>query len=447
MSRDIKKPEIKLLIPEILIPLLDELDINPPEIVGYKRSRMEYLISTILTHKQDKHAGAYSVLNMKYLINVVPRANYYMKYLHDAGIVEWKNYSVGRNSRLYRLKKQYDGHTEEIVLKDEKLLGRIRKSREKMTTYNSTSYPELRKYVESVTMDFQAARHTIEEKYQYNLIASNSNAEPRRTYSYGEVIKIEARQMSFKVSPTNGRLNTNFTRLPNELVCTLTIDGNHLVELDMANSQPLLAAGIFDPHPGVEQIMRSVIGNQLTTNIIGLQLSRSKDGIMYTDLVTSAEFYDYMMAKFTEKGIPFIDRDDFKDKLFTVFYGRNGSIHYSDGVKIFREEFPNVFRVFWAIKHGYHNQLPILLQIIESHTFLDCVCPQILRAYPNIPFITKHDSLLPVETLVNPVKEDFERLVSDAIEQVIGLKPVLRWKSSGQSSTILPVFEEKISHT
>ena len=33
-----------------------------------KRSRIMYLLSTILSHKQDKHPGAWSVLKMEYQI-------------------------------------------------------------------------------------------------------------------------------------------------------------------------------------------------------------------------------------------------------------------------------------------------------------------------------------------------------------------------------------------
>ena len=447
MSKNTKTVVNKLLIPELLIAFLDNLDKNPPQIVGYKRCRMEYIISTILTHKQEKHNGSYSVLNMRCLRDVVPLAHKYLYLLRDRGVIEWKEYSAGRNSRLYREKAPYKGHIIEIVLTDTDLLNRMRGCKKRRFVKNTTMYPELRRYVESVSMNFEAARYTVEEHYQYNLLKENDNAEARRTYSYGEINKLEAGQIFFSVSSTNGRLNTNFTRLPRELVWTLTIDGNHLAELDMANSQPFDAAGIFDPRPRVEQIMMRTIGSSLTMGIKKLELKGCRDVILYTDLVTSAEFYPYMMSKFEVRGIPFVDKDDFKDKLFTVFYGENNSIYYADGVRLFSELFPNVYMVFYHIKQRQHNTLAILFQRIESYVYLNCVCPQVLTAFPGLPFITKHDSLLPVESLISPIRDDFTRVVSDVIEREIGLRPYLRWKAQNRSSTTFPQYSRDFSTT
>jgi hypothetical protein len=84
------------------------------------------------------------------------------------------------------------------------------------------------------------------------------------------------------------------------------------------------------------------------------------------------------------------------------------------------------------IKEVEYNRLSILLQIIESYTILDCVCQQVISTYPDLPFITKHDSLLPVEKKSNGNRYGFETLVSGTIEQVLGIKPTLRWKEPRQ---------------
>jgi hypothetical protein len=52
----------------------------------------------------------------------------------------------------------------------------------------------------------------------------------------------------------------------------------------------------------------------------------------------------------------------------------------------------------------------------------------VISVYPELPFLTKHDSLLPVEIKLNGNKVDFEKLVAGTIEQVLGIKPTLKLK-------------------
>jgi len=234
----------------------------------------------------------------------------------------------------------------------------------------------------------------------------------------------------FWLSTSNGRLNSNFTRLPSELVQYLTIDGNHLIELDCTNSQPLIAASLFDPTPDVEYIMEEFLDKQKTSYIIRLGIADMPDFKYYLSLVSDANFYNFMMDEFKKNNIKFNDREDFKNQIFTVFFGKNNSIHYSPAVRLFGSIFPSMLNGFELIKEVKHNKLSILLQKIESHTFLDCVTPKVILKYPELPFITKHDSLLPVEIKLNGQKDEFQKLVSETIENVIGIRPTLRWKSS-----------------
>src|ERR1035437_5017940 len=97
-----KKKGHNITIDVDLIPKMKEFEKNPPPISWFKISRMEYLISLIITHKQDKHPGAYSLLNMQYMQNVVPQANDYLDFLLDKNIIERINYLAGRNSYMYR---------------------------------------------------------------------------------------------------------------------------------------------------------------------------------------------------------------------------------------------------------------------------------------------------------------------------------------------------------
>ena len=60
----------KLLLPQKLMTWFVDIEQQPPKITGFSIERMQYIVSTIVKHPQDKHPGAYSLLNMRYL-NVI----------------------------------------------------------------------------------------------------------------------------------------------------------------------------------------------------------------------------------------------------------------------------------------------------------------------------------------------------------------------------------------
>ncbi len=414
------------LIPVNLIPKMKEIENNPPKIIGFSISRLQYLISLILTLKQDDHPGAWSVLNMQYMENVVRYAGKYMIFLRDQKIIEYKNYFAGRNSRLYRLVDE--GKTEYRAITDKKLIFRIEKNRQKIRLRNSKKYPALNKYIHRVGINYNAALKTIEKTYHKNIIEGNKKAESRRTFSLSEIDKIQAGEIYIKVNPTNKRLDSNYTRLPGELVQHLTIDGKPLTEIDIKNSQPFFAACLFNPTPEILNVMNRVLGHRLTILAISLQISECKDVKLYKSLVTSGEFYNYMMNKFKENGILFKDRQDFKEQLFTIFFGEISAKRYSKTVRLFAKEFPNVQILFETIKKDEYNLLAILLQNIESYVILDNVAQKILFELSGIPFITKHDSLLPAGILSSDKPDQVKKIMLSTIKEVTGLMPQVRIK-------------------
>lgn len=415
------------LIAVNLIPKMKEFEQTPPQIIGFSISRVQYLISLILALKQDDHPGAWSVLNMQYMENVVRYAGKYMIFLRDQKVIEYKNGYAGRNSRLYRLVNE--GKTEYRAITDKKLIFRIEKNRQKIRLRNSKKYPALNEYIHRVGIDYQSALKTIEKTYRKNIIEGNKKAESRRTFSLSEIDKIQAGEIYIKVNPTNKRLDSNYTRLPGELVQHLTIDGKPLTELDIRNSQPFFAACLFNPTPEILNIMNRVLGHRLTILAISLQISEQKDVKLYRSLVTSGEFYEYMMNKFKENGILFKDRQDFKEQLFTIFFGEISAKRFSKAVRLFAKEFPNVQILFETIKRDQYNLLAILLQNIEAYVILDHVAQNILSELSGLPFITKHDSLLPAGILASDQPDKVKEIMLSTIEKVTGLMPQVRIKN------------------
>jgi hypothetical protein len=136
-----------------------------------------------------------------------------------------------------------------------------------------------------------------------------------------------------------------------------------------------------------------------------------------------------MMDKFREYGVPFKNRKDIKEQLFVVFFGKPTAYIYNAGAKVFKQEFPNIYNLIGHIKKKAYNRLSILLQSIESYTILERVCPNIAKQMPELPILTKHDSILPFNIVVfgNNVQKAKEIMVN-TVEEVTGLTPQGRMK-------------------
>ncbi len=422
-----KNKQYRILIASNLIERMKQIEQHPPQIPGFTMSRLLYLIHLILSHKQDNHPGAYSLLNSEYLRNVIPHAGQYLQFLKADNIIEWINYSAGRNSRMYRLKKE--GRTEYRVLTDKKLIYRIEKNRRNISKRNSKKYPVLNSYIHRVEIDQEKAIKTVESEYKKRSLTDPVKAEGRRTFSLAEIEKIYQGQIYIKCNKTNGRLDSNFTRLPGELIPHLTIDGKHLIELDIRNSQPFFVAPLFNPKPEIKKIITGFLGQSFTMLSESLQLTKYDDVKLYTSLVTSGEFYQYMMNKFNESGIPYIDREDLKEQIFIIYFGRNGSIRYSKAARLFLTLFPHVWDLFTIIKKTDYNKLSILLQRIESYVILQRVAPRIVQDLQDLPFLTRHDSLLPSVILVNKDADKVKQIMSEVLKEVTGLSPIIRIKN------------------
>ena len=425
----------KLLLPQKLMTWFVDIEQQPPKITGFSIERMQYIVSTIVKHPQDKHPGAYSLLNMRYLENIVPGASKYIQYLKKCGIIEYKNYMAGRNSRLYRLCKQHDGPTVFRTVTDNRFNRRIVENYNRMKLRNSKKYPMLNSYVYAVSIDYAEAMHTIDEHYNLTYQEDPMKAEAHRTYSLAEVDKINAKSIYIRVNATNGRYDTNFTRLPSELVPHLKIDGLPLTEIDIRNSQPFFAVALFNPSPEVEAVMNDYLGSRLTMYIKSMQLSQFEDVKLYTSLVTSGTFYEFMLDKFKLNGIEYPDRAAAKEAVFTIYFGKNSAVNYSSAVKLFRSLFPNVYRLFEAIKEKEHNRLAILLQRIESHIILDIAAQRVLSELPDVKFITKHDSILPAGLMVTDNVAEVSRILIEVVTEVVGAKPLLSIKTARASSS------------
>jgi hypothetical protein len=364
------------------------------------------------------------------MTNVVPGASLYLKFLKEQGIIEWGEYSSGRNSRMYRLTNE--GKTEYRTITDQKLINRIAQNRSNILLRNSKKYPTLNKYIHKIEMDYEGAVKTVESEYLKNLKSGKDSAEGRRTYSLAAISKVESGEIYIKVNNTNGRLDSNYTGLPNELLKHLTIDGNPLVELDIQSSQPFFAACLLKPTPEMETLMQRFLGHSRFMSLKMLDVADYDDVKEYRLLVTTNEIglYHYMWVKGKRQGIYFKTRKELKEQTFVVFFGAD--VH-SPVERLFKTLFPNVQKVFDLIKQKKHNQLAIFLQRVESYTMLERVAKRIIEELPDVPFATRHDSILPALSSSIMVQADgieaVEAIMKQTIEEITGLAPKIRVKT------------------
>ena len=161
-----------------------------------------------------------------------------------------------------------------------------------------------------------------------------------------------------------------------------------------------------------------------------LQLNRREDVKLYTSLVCSGKFYDFMEVKFKEKGLRFRDRDHLKERIFKVLYSTNKQCKGQSAAKLFRELFPNVYGMFFSIKRHDHTSLANLLTTIESHLVLDKVIPAIQERFPGVHILTKHDAILPFEPKLylnsGNFTESVRDIFQDTIETCTALRPTVK---------------------
>jgi hypothetical protein len=205
----------------------------------------------------------------------------------------------------------------------------------------------------------------------------------------------------------------------------LAIDGHPLIEMDIRNSQPYFAAALFNPTEEIENAIDKYMGQGFAAYIKSQNFLQYADVELYTSLVSSGKFYSYMADKFKENNIPYENKKDLKQQLFVVFFGKPFASKYNKGAALFKETFPNVQRLFNLIKKRGYNRLAILLQRIESYTMIEMVAKAITEQLPDIPFLTKHDSIMPFKTSIMAGNnlEDIRKIMVDTIYKVTGVMP------------------------
>lgn len=293
----------------------------------------------------------------------------------------------------------------------------------------------------------------------------------------------DPRMAKFKIAKTD-RLITSVSGLQSEYRAALRIDGKPLAELDVKNSIPFLAIGLFNLAVLIEQGLyddilkfnprlknrgtRLILFTTMTTtgeavvleyNVpslilteIACEIDKYPDVLTYIQKVTDGSFYDYMawymdgasdgrwydkpdIRKFAKKGInKAINGQEFVNPYELQIF----SFVFPLVAKAFRE----LQEGFYKTTHGkgnakwkYGDQVSTyayVMQRFEARILLETICGRIIRERPEVPLITIHDSIYTLPEFTEYV----HGVMVTEIQKVIGHKPMIAF------SDYLNEFEE-----
>ena len=218
----------------------------------------------------------------------------------------------------------------------------------------------------------------------------------------------------FLVRDRFGRIHSNLTNFPRLLRPYLSFNGcdEPLYQLDLSNSQPLLLVFLF------QEYFRSIYGKNLgtTDKLLAFCQKRGIEDIpIYMDLVMSGRLYFELfrikkkLKKQPNRKLTFAEKDDLKNLLFKLFFGRQVDIDRIKGfVDQFKMAFPTVWDIINHFKSDSHKDLSHMLQKTESGIFIDNVLrPLIVRnKMPHI--LSIHDCIVCPKGSIPAVKRQIE---------------------------------------
>jgi len=388
------------------------------------RDKYLYFISLLNTRRNYKITTKntdYVYLKATFLrhVNTRDKSNMVINDLVRWGVIEiQKNskgkdtYQAGVRSKGYRFTVQYRGvkvRTEVInekmqnriekfaysdIVKDDELLtieDRFKVFIAKLNNLESdvaSKYNNLKNAFNDISIEYDAA---IEHLQKLKLTGDQYNL------SLISLDKILEREFYFKLDMITGRIFTNITNLRKEFRQFLRYQGEPLVEIDIANSQPFLFNKIVQ-HKGIH---------------IGL----------FERLTTQGKFYKYFTKEYNKeykenKTIP-----DIKEVLFgKVFFCRKYMNNIYKESKLFKKLFPEEFKIIIEEKEFSYRHLANKLQTIEADTIIQKIAIPLSK---KIPIFTIHDSILTTKDNVIIVKKK----IDDTFNKIFNLSPKVKVKN------------------
>jgi hypothetical protein len=398
----------------------------------------------------DDATNRYTLLKSEYLRNIVGRHRLgpLLVEMQRSGLIERDVYwTKGEKSFGYRIGDKFDSNeTVRIECRNRRLRDKILTIRLQDFRHYTKVHRHLFDWLRKVELDFGTALRIINQT----------------RYDDGKLSRQEWRDLNvlaariicdkeFELTTCHyGRVHTNVTRLIRPVRRELRIASTPLVEIDIANSQPLfltacVLAGIpatftnscfhsYSPtvtpvisstnhisYPHTSYVMDTFSASDCSVN--GLRSYSRTYSTTPSDLMEfqarceRGQVYEHLMQRMN-----WIEgRDRFKDEeVFRILYGANtsynsqGEFQPSKLQPILESDFPTVWAFIRNYKrqHGY-RELSREMQRQESKLMIEGVCGRLMNEFPDCPLVTVHDSILTtepwVETVAGTIKDEFGR--------------------------------------
>ncbi len=260
-----------------------------------------------------------------------------------------------------------------------------------------------------------------------------------------------------------GRVHHNVSSLQSEFRRHLSYNGQGLINLDIANSQPLLFSVVLinslchkeylsslyswkinnselyidlptsiflkeenpAPHTMPNHPLRlprlitageDITGWKDTTRRL-MTMGLPQDALLYVELTQRGLLYEYLMQ---QEGTPQDKRAEFKKMFFGgVFFCKNRPA--TKQARLFQAHFPSVYNVIFDLKANDYRRLAHVLQRTESSLMINRVARRCMAELPGVCVATIHDSVLTTPDGVGPVR----RMMTQEFRRV-GLDPTIR---------------------
>lgn len=453
-------------IPEALN--VEELLIRfPPEAIdGFNIDHLLYLLNLVseiaALDKRLELKSDFVPIRAATVQRIIKNYIQYFRYLVSAGVLESDgHYLPGQKCKGYRFTRKYKGRLCTVELADKKLLKKLKPISVPLSTQRK--YGHLLKWFgPGLTIRYELAldylSEDLERKTKYYGLRDWDRGRTRlknpvAQYNHSRVAVEKVHAAAFRISFDNkgGRLHSILSNLKSSLRNCLLYNGLEMVSIDICNSQPylillLLDINFWQQDPSYNRLHINQLCNSSKSNnkhslanyssiflsvpsyimISEIKEMQARSGFeTYKDIVRNGQFYEHMEGLVCKKmGTSKLGRKHVKAMLFQVLFTSNRYIGQADAEpkRIFKDLFPDVFKLLSIMKKQGKELLPILLQRIESHLVLEVITKRIAKETPHLPLFTIHDSI--ITTAGN--EKYVRRIMLEELERAVGVSPVLR---------------------
>jgi hypothetical protein len=342
--------------------------------------------------------------------------------LLGAGVLETDGvYQIGVKVMSYRIGPDWQNHgIHRAVVHDQRLLQRIGRYRNQPAQL-SPRQGHIARWLREVRVDASAARPWIAQQ----------GRSLRQHFTALRIAALQTGQAEL-VADRFGRVHSPVTNLRRKVRPALRIDGQELVELDVACAQPLLlgylAGKLLSGDWKLSNVRRLGSAGRLDDAFDGMELSPCSivpppDLADYLAVCQGGHFYRAMADAWglpcdSRRHLSAVKRLVFRRILF-------GHVRHGNGFwESFQRRWPTLASVLEMIKRDDHGTSARACQRLESRLMIDGVVETLRLYHAGLPIQTIHDSALVVRD--PSAIETVRRVMQTEFQQRLGLSPRIK---------------------